>query len=410
MSFRSGSPYSIGNIGSTPFIPWQFLGILVYFCIPSMVYISQLGSTFWSKSLTGYRRFLRAWPWIRAVDNAKQKHVFAEELIKKLIGAKSEWFDSENFLVSSQIDLLIQATEHGICEMVTEILQQLPNAATVLDKNGRNILHVAAQRKNVTLYTYLKKTLNHTHKMLADVDYNGNTILHFAANNHYYPQTITGPLFSMIWDVFWFKLVEKDCHPTLLSHEDDVQKKTAKELFDENHFDLKEKAATTAKDMNNGFMIVSTLIGAINFAALFTIPGGFDQDNGEPIFLTKAKDKEQEIRLFVIYVVGSLGASLVALATQVSIQLSQTDTNDFLVCFPLKYIITVTALYAAACFSIGACFQAVILEQAFVNSYYPVLGLEGLLLILLYLDAMYPTINYMYYMICSSLTYTGQTM
>ncbi|XAR54037.1 hypothetical protein NMG60_11029018 [Bertholletia excelsa] len=269
-----------------------------------MVYISKLGKTFWSKSLTGYRRFLKAWPWIRPFDNAKQKHVFAEELIKKLIEAKSEWFYGENVLSSSERDPLIQAIEHDISEMVMEILQIFPDAATVLDKNGRNILHMVAERKNVTLYSYLKKTLNHTHKMLADVDSNENTILHFAANNHYYPRAIIGPLFSMMWDVFWFKLVEKDCHPALVSHRDHDHQKTAKELFDENHLDLKEKAIAAIKDMNNGFLVVSTVVGAVNFAALFTIPGGFDQDNGVPIFLTKAKDHEQEIRRYVIYVGG----------------------------------------------------------------------------------------------------------
>ncbi|KAL7185509.1 hypothetical protein ACSBR2_027453 [Camellia fascicularis] len=42
LSFRSGSSYTLKNLGSMPFIPCQILGVLVYSCIPSMVIDSEI--------------------------------------------------------------------------------------------------------------------------------------------------------------------------------------------------------------------------------------------------------------------------------------------------------------------------------------------------------------------------------
>ncbi|CAL5420653.1 unnamed protein product [Camellia sinensis] len=104
LSFNSGSPYSLVNLGSRPFIPLQLIAIFVYFCIPSMVYvwkhagdeenqhqnghnISNLGHLA-TKLLPGFRfrRILRG-----EIDDAKQKHEFALALAKKLVNEESDW-------------------------------------------------------------------------------------------------------------------------------------------------------------------------------------------------------------------------------------------------------------------------------------------------------------------------------
>ncbi|XP_028055407.1 uncharacterized protein LOC114259575 [Camellia sinensis] len=199
LSFRSGSSYTLKNLGSMPFIPVQILGVLVYSCIPSMVIDSEIvgdeedprGSahdtsksegTLLSKLMSGYKRIIRVCPWIKRIDDARQKHVFARELVKRLIEEENGWSNylhCKNFHVSGlgcfgetpsqnkknrMKDPLILVTKHGIHEMVEEILEKFPNVATTFDENGRNILHIAAQLRDTILYDYLKKTVNHAYK------------------------------------------------------------------------------------------------------------------------------------------------------------------------------------------------------------------------------------------------------
>ncbi|GMP67259.1 hypothetical protein CsSME_00027313 [Camellia sinensis var. sinensis] len=164
----------------------------------------------------------------------------------------------------------------------------------------------------------------------------------------------------MSWDVFWFKRVQNDSHPHLIYHRN-IEGKTPKELFEEEHKDMINKAEKVVKDINSCLMLVSTLIGTVNYAALFTIPGGFDQDKGLPIFFTKAKNGREDLQLFMVYVGGSLVASLLGLGTQLSIQVSRFNSNDFYISLPLKFLCTITSLFYAAAFSITACFQIFII-------------------------------------------------
>ncbi|KAI8006654.1 hypothetical protein LOK49_LG07G02205 [Camellia lanceoleosa] len=294
--------------------------------------------------------------------------------------------------------------------MVEEILEKFPNVATTFDENGRNILHMAAQLKDRILYDYLKKTVNHADRMMADVDKHGNTILHLTAyecKQGHFLATHFGPINRMSWDVFWFKRVQNDSHPHLIYHRN-IEGKTPKELFEEEHKDMINKAEKVVKDINSCLMLVSTLIGTVNYAALFTVPGGFDQDKGLPIFFTKAKNGREDLRLFMVYVGGSLVASLLGLGTQLSIQVSRFNSNDFYISLPLKFLCTITSLFYAAAFSITACFQIFIIEGAFINSYFTVMVLACIFMTLVYTDALYLTYDYLYYVIRYSLAYRGQ--
>ncbi|THG23027.1 hypothetical protein TEA_027026 [Camellia sinensis var. sinensis] len=392
--------------------------------------ISKSEGTLLSKLMSGYKRIIRVCPWIKRIDDAKQKHVFARELAKRLIEKENGWSDylyCENFHVSGlgcfgetpsqnkknrMKDPLILATKHGIHEMVEEILEKFPNVATTFDENGRNILHMAAQLKDRILYDYLKKTVNHADSMMADVDKHGNTILHLTAyecKQGHFLATHFGPMNRMSWDVFWFKRVQNDSHPHLIYHRN-IEGKTPKELFEEEHKDMINKAEKVVKDINSCLMLVSTLIGTVNYAALFTIPGGFDQDKGLPIFFTKAKNGREDLQLFMVYVGGSLVASLLGLGTQLSIQVSRFNSNDFYISLPLKFLCTITSLFYAAAFSITACFQIFIIEGAFINSYFAVMVLACIFMTLVYTDALYLTYDYLYYVIRYSLAYRGQKM
>lgn len=57
------------------------------------------------------------------------------------------------------------------------------------------------------------------------------------------------------------------------------------ELFTIEHKDLMTASEKWVKDTASQCMVVTTLIATIVFAAAFTVPGGYDQDKGIPVYV-----------------------------------------------------------------------------------------------------------------------------
>ncbi|CAL5361161.1 unnamed protein product [Camellia sinensis] len=276
------------------------------------------------------------------------------------------------------LDPLLQATRVGILEVVMAILNKYPEAADSFDENGRNILHISVEQKHRFIYDYLMNFVAYKDRMLADIDFRGNTILHLATcvgnptrsppglsrnqlvvddvdgrwNTDFHvgaKRGSVGVVNQMSWDVLWFK-------NTTHIHFDG---KAAEELFEENHAALREEAEKAAKHVSDNLIIVAILIGTINFAALFTLPGGFDQNTGIPMLL---KSNRQEIQFFMVYIGLALFFAFLSLATLMLIQLSRFDTNDFHIAIPLKTIISCITIIYSTGFSATAFAQGYILE------------------------------------------------
>ncbi|OIT20389.1 hypothetical protein A4A49_38125 [Nicotiana attenuata] len=263
LSFRSGSIYTIGQFGTTPFVPMQGFETFMYFCIPAMygeskpsynledaettkdvvfqrkrssfvnsllgnnscitvsvLLIHASPSTFKPMSSSDYHSFIFccSWvcvpvgnAWLGEIDYEKQKHILAVILARRLI-REEDWSFYANFVPNP----LIQATKHGINELVMEIIQNYPQAVETVDEDGKNILHIAAEQKNRFLFDYILQKASHKDRLLSDTDQRGNTIMHFAASvgspfkfSAGKPiKTIRGykTLVLMAWGVLWFKV------------------------------------------------------------------------------------------------------------------------------------------------------------------------------------------------------------
>ena len=59
---------------------------------------------------------------------------------------------------------------------------------------------------------------------------------------------------------------------------------TPRELFTKNHKDMRKDGEQWMKETTTSCTVVGTLIVTIMFAAIFTVPGGNNQNNGFPIF------------------------------------------------------------------------------------------------------------------------------
>ncbi|XP_052176283.1 uncharacterized protein LOC127790705 isoform X2 [Diospyros lotus] len=424
-SFKSRSAYSFLSLGSRSYIPVQLIRCLIYLCIPPT-------SPLWLTKLTSVSNLLRG------VDDIKQKHALAVLLAKRLIGDE-DWsrytygestmepykdHGQMNVSVSLQrpnldttIDSpknigmrnpLFQAVENSIEELVEEILERFPDAAYTVDENGKNVLHIAVEKKDKRLYDYLKTKVQED-VMLTAMDNQGNTILHLATKQGNGPRIVLDYMTHMAWDVCWFKRIWYDSPPNFQYHRN-IDGKTAFELFQENHVSLREKAEKTLKDMNNGLMLVATLIGAVNYATLFTIPGGFVDDKnsasfGRPKFFSTKK--EDQVLSFLWYTGVALFSALIALTAMLLIQLSRFTNNDFFMILPVRYLGSLAALFISTIFTIAACAQAYVIIEINVNPYkvmWPAIGF----LIFISTDVVYRTFHYLYFAFCCSVLFAGR--
>ncbi|KAE9457105.1 hypothetical protein C3L33_11001, partial [Rhododendron williamsianum] len=110
--------------------------------------------------------------------------------------------------------------------------------------------------------------------------------------------------------------------------------------------------------MNNGLMLIVALIGTVNFAALFTPPGGYRQSEGEglPVFLT------DDMRMYYLHIFCGLLAAFVGFATMFAIQSCPFRSNDFYLDLPLRLLVAMGSLMLSVVFIALASRQVYLLE------------------------------------------------
>ncbi|KAL9451710.1 hypothetical protein AB3S75_013308 [Citrus x aurantiifolia] len=279
-------------------------------------------------------------PGIKQVWDAKLTHKVALKLAKHVFKAFSNVYDVKDY-VSLHSNTITAAASSGIVEIVKMCLQMFPHTIW-LSIDQQTILKVAVQHRQ-------EKILNLVHNMvvynkftspqLIDVS-TKDTILHLAAKLA--PpanlRIVPGVALQMQREVQWFKEVEKLVHP-FLKEAQNVDGKTAQDIFTEQHKDLLENSEKWMKDTLNSCMVVTALIATIMFAAAYTVPGG-NNESGIPIFL---RDK-----LFMVFAISdALGLifSSTSLLVFLSIQTARYAEEDFLESLPKKLIIGLASLF-----------------------------------------------------------------
>ncbi|XP_058215092.1 uncharacterized protein LOC131326354 isoform X1 [Rhododendron vialii] len=433
VSFKSGSSYWLRNIGSRPFIPLQFLLCLVYLCIPVWINDSKLTGdvedpqrnepVICQSKGSFVENIISVVPWLNGVHEVKKKHACALNLAKRLIAKEEDWshytnscgrynYDDDDdrpiFTTKTRRNPLLQAAENGIQELVEDILGKFPEAAYCFDSNGKNIFHIAVEKKDERMYWFLKKNVARKEGMMAALDHGRNSILHLATKPGANPGVLLGNLNQMAWDVYWFKLVYYDSPPHLPWYPNS-DGKTATELFEDNHSRLRKDAEEALKSMNNSLLLVSALIGTVNYAAVFTLPGGFDSNRdsrgpGRPVLY--GTDKERGLLLFLWFTGVALYAAFLSMVLMVVIQLSKFASSDFFTALPFRYIIAITALYVSVVFTILAVFEAYDIIDLHINVYI-FLGPALAVLTIVFIDVVYLTLCRLCLAFCCSLSHRG---
>ena len=131
-------------------------------------------------------------------------------------------------------------------------------------------------------------------------------------------------------------------------------KRTTRELFTQEHKELVKEAEKWVKSTANSCMLVATLIATVVFAAAFTVPGGNDENNGSPMFLSH--------KWFTVFVVSdaiALISSSTSILLFLSILTSRCAETDFLFWLPLELVLGLGSLFLSVLgmvLAFSACF------------------------------------------------------
>ncbi|KAJ3684740.1 hypothetical protein LUZ61_013904 [Rhynchospora tenuis] len=188
-------------------------------------------------------------------------------------------------------------------DLVEHFLREYPDYANLLDSCGRNLLHMAAKQNHskvlTTVFALKKDDLSQISQMVDSMinatDYEGNTSLHIAAMKGH------ESVMSAIWDKLnhdQASLLQNRKGKTAfsLSYEkvwdttDEASRGRINEYvkkkgwyFTAEWFDCVMSPYQNKLERTQVIGLGSVLITTVAFAAAFTIPGGYNTDNGAPV-------------------------------------------------------------------------------------------------------------------------------
>ncbi|KAI3973343.1 hypothetical protein MKX01_020718 [Papaver californicum] len=400
-SFKSGTKYAQQYLGATPFVLVEYAAAIIYSFIEIENYEThnaathittvqqQPDSSFKEKFNHYFRRLCRGLPILNLIYNAKLKHAYAIQLLKKLLEKDfGQWTinyddtphgrddhkynDLENVhplpTITTRVTTykvrerpLILATKFGIVEMFKEIIEAYPESIELCDEEaGRNLLHLAAEYRHESIIEFLKSSSTNSKRnldiLVAGIDRDGNTPLHAAAKlGKRKPWHIRGAAQWMQWECVWFKRVKRMLPSHMLKMKN-CNDQYADQVFTETHAVLRAQGEEWVKAGSNNCMLISALIATVMFASAFTVPGGFDSKSGRPILL-----ENQDFSPFFHYVGFSLFFSLISLGLFLSIHAAPFNEHDFFFRLPLRIVFAITALLNSVTFAACAYFQTFML-------------------------------------------------
>ncbi|CAI0554966.1 unnamed protein product [Linum tenue] len=270
----------------------------------------------------------------------KLTHVQAIELLRCLCQQISTLSESE-FEKTGIQKALFDAIEHGIVELIVELIKQYPDIVWREDKSQRGIFLCATLHRQEKIFNLIYRMGAKKNAMATPWDVNHNNILHQAAFLAPLSQLdrVTGAALQMQRELQWYKEVESIVQPKQremrnLSHD------TPRTLFTKEHRGLVEEGEKWMKETATSCTVVAALIATIMFSALFTLPGGFDQYTGLPLFLHRSS--------FIAYIVSdavSLFSSTSSMLMFLGMLTSRYREEDFLRSLPMKLIIGLSTLF-----------------------------------------------------------------
>ncbi|XP_017985278.1 PREDICTED: ankyrin repeat-containing protein At3g12360-like [Theobroma cacao] len=238
---------------------------------------------------------------------------------------------------------IMNAFQRGMTEFIVEIIGRNPDLLMTKDVDDRDMFRIAVAHRQEKVFNLIYGLDTKKHHFLSFVDKLGNSMLHVAgklsSESQVKLEQISGPALQMQRELQWFKEVESIV-PPIFKEYPNRKGETPCEAFDRSHAELVKEGEKWSKDIAQSSTIVGTLIITIMFAALFTVPGGLNQETGVPLLLTN-----KPFKVFIISDAISFFASTTSVLIFVGILTSRYSANDFLISLPSKLIIGLSFLF-----------------------------------------------------------------
>ncbi|EOY27506.1 Ankyrin repeat-containing protein, putative isoform 1 [Theobroma cacao] len=302
-------------------------------------------------------------PGHKAIYKKKLLHMQAIVLVELLWGQILSLEDSQiTDILRSPSQVLFIAAEFGVVELITELIQSYPDLIWRVDEHSRSIFHMAVIHRQEKIFRLIHDIGALKDMIAAYKDKNNHCILHLAGKiappNRL--NIVSGAALQMQRELLWFKEVEKNVQP-LYKEMRDINGRTPRMLFTEEHAKLVKEGEKWMKSTASSCMLVATLITTVMFAAIFTVPGGNDNEKGTPLFL--------EAKSFIIFAISdalALFSSVTSILMFLSILTSRYAEEDFLRLLPQRLIVGLATLFlsiAAMLVAFGATFCIVLSQR-----------------------------------------------
>ncbi|KAI3915818.1 hypothetical protein MKX01_013274 [Papaver californicum] len=234
---------------------------------------------------------------------------------------------------------LTLAATMGLDELVKWIILKHPASATYRGKEGKNLLHVAAESRQEKILQILelvkKQDPRVPYRLEMSKDDNGNTILHLAALGNNQPSS---PL-QMEKEFQWFERVRRILPKDLVNHRN-KDGKTAKEVFTESHEKMVEDAKNQLRSTAGS--CCSALVSAVTFAAGFSIAN--DKDQKQQNLDRRARTV---LKIFSHAYMFGLSCTAIALVQFMALLMASYKEEDFRYSLPRQYKLALATLFTA---------------------------------------------------------------
>ncbi|KAL2515069.1 uncharacterized protein Fot_29040 [Forsythia ovata] len=256
--------------------------------------------------------------------------------------------ESENGSVKKDTQVLVRretpilvAAKMGILEMVQKILDTFPVAIQDMDSSGKNVLMLAAENRQTTVFDYLveKKLPEFVFHQLDD---QGNSILHLAAVlEELLPWRIPGAALQMQWEIKWYKHVKHSVPPLSFAH-NNAKGETPRKIFEQTHQKLVKDGTDWLIKTSESCSVIAALIATVAFASSATVPGGLKEETGYPVL-----ENHPAFHVFSITSLVALTLAVTALVFFLSIITSRCQERDFKLTLPRMLLLGLTSLFAS---------------------------------------------------------------
>ncbi|XVF29531.1 hypothetical protein REPUB_Repub15cG0129400 [Reevesia pubescens] len=292
-------------------------------------------------------------PNVERIYKTKLMNEQALQLVKSMCAGIVWTFDEASYALKLPV---LKAASLGIQEIVQEILKVYTASTMFYDDNNYNIFQLAVLHRREKVFNLIYK-MGLSQKWVPSYPCKDKeNILHLAGrcipSRH-----INGAALQMQREMQWFKAVERFVHPLLLEERND-EKKTPREVFDDEHKELVKEGEKWMRDTATSCMVVDALIIAMLFAAIIAVPG--NNEKGIPNFR-----HETLFNVFVIADAAALFSSSFSLLLFIRILTSRYAEGDFLKALPKRLLLgRMTLIFSIATMLVASSSALIMLIDA----------------------------------------------